>query len=100
MNPIEYFWAWVKRWFRERSNGTWQKPRILLTKDFASVPSPPSAASIDVWIAMQACIVWAPPDQLLSLLSSSFGPIVEFVQQSWLQQQQSGKRGQMRCLEG
>jgi hypothetical protein len=22
MNPIEYFWAWVKRWFRERSNGT------------------------------------------------------------------------------
>jgi transposase len=30
MNPIENFWAWVKRWFRERSNGTWQKAKALV----------------------------------------------------------------------
>lgn len=30
MNPIEYFWAWVKRWFRERSKGTWQNAKDLL----------------------------------------------------------------------
>lgn len=38
MNPIEYFWAWVKRWFRERSNGTWQKAKELIREALRLCP--------------------------------------------------------------
>jgi transposase len=40
MNPIEYFWAWVKRWFRERSNGTWQKAKDLVSEGLRLCPLP------------------------------------------------------------
>ncbi|KAJ7794205.1 hypothetical protein B0H14DRAFT_3888832 [Mycena olivaceomarginata] len=40
MNPIEYFWAWVKRWFRERSNGTWQKAKDLVDEGLQLCPLP------------------------------------------------------------
>ncbi|KAJ7306254.1 hypothetical protein DFH08DRAFT_824702 [Mycena albidolilacea] len=32
MNPIKYFWAWIKRWFQERSNGNWQKAKDLVVQ--------------------------------------------------------------------
>ncbi len=40
MNPIEYFWAWVKRWFRERSNGEWQKAKDLTAEALRLCPLP------------------------------------------------------------
>ncbi|KAJ7648975.1 hypothetical protein DFH06DRAFT_996741 [Mycena polygramma] len=40
MNPIEYFWAWVKRYFRERSNGQWQKGKDLLEEALHACPLP------------------------------------------------------------
>jgi hypothetical protein len=40
MNPIEYFWAWVKRWFRERSNGIWQKAKDLVDEGLRLCPLP------------------------------------------------------------
>lgn len=40
MNLIEYFWAWVKRWFRERSNGEWQKAKTLVDEGLRLCPVP------------------------------------------------------------
>jgi hypothetical protein len=40
MNPIEYFWAWIKRWFQERSNGTWQKAKNLVAEVLRLCPLP------------------------------------------------------------
>ncbi|KAJ6476592.1 hypothetical protein DFH09DRAFT_952259 [Mycena vulgaris] len=40
MNPIEYFWAWVKCWFYERSNGTWQKAKDLGSEGLRLCPLP------------------------------------------------------------
>jgi hypothetical protein len=40
MNPIEYFWAWIKRWFRERSNGTWEKAKKLIAEALRLCPLP------------------------------------------------------------
>jgi transposase len=40
MNLIKYFWAWVKRWFRERSNGTWQKAKDLVSEGLQLCPFP------------------------------------------------------------
>ena len=40
MNPIEYFWAWVKRWFQEHSNGTWQKAKDLVDQGLRLCPIP------------------------------------------------------------
>lgn len=38
MNPIEYFWGWVKRYFRERSNGNFQTGKLLLREALAACP--------------------------------------------------------------
>jgi hypothetical protein len=40
MNPIEYFWAWIKCWFRERSNGNWQKAKALVAESLQLCPLP------------------------------------------------------------
>ncbi|KAJ6581297.1 hypothetical protein B0H19DRAFT_1060907 [Mycena capillaripes] len=40
MNPIEYFWAWVKQDFRERSNGQWQKAKDLTEEALHACPLP------------------------------------------------------------
>jgi hypothetical protein len=40
MNPIEYFWAWVKQWFGECSNGTWQKVKDLVNEGLRLCPLP------------------------------------------------------------
>ncbi|KAJ6597343.1 hypothetical protein B0H10DRAFT_2441737 [Mycena sp. CBHHK59/15] len=40
MNPIEYFWAWIKHYFRERSNGQWKKAQELVTEALAACPLP------------------------------------------------------------
>jgi hypothetical protein len=40
MNPIEYFWAWIKRWFQERSNGNWQKAKDLVAEALQLCPLP------------------------------------------------------------
>ncbi|KAJ7624166.1 hypothetical protein B0H17DRAFT_1340407, partial [Mycena rosella] len=52
MNPIEYFWAWIKHYFRERSNGQWKKAQKLVTEALAACPPLPfedsSAAPIDM----------------------------------------------------
>ncbi|EIM80914.1 uncharacterized protein STEHIDRAFT_67794 [Stereum hirsutum FP-91666 SS1] len=38
MNPIEYFWGWVKRYYRERSNGNFQAGKLLLHQALAACP--------------------------------------------------------------
>ena len=38
MNPIEYFWGWTKRYFRERSNGNFQKGKALLQESLNACP--------------------------------------------------------------
>jgi transposase len=40
MNPIEYFWAWIKRYFREQSNGQWKKAQELTAEALAACPLP------------------------------------------------------------
>ncbi|KAJ6570414.1 hypothetical protein B0H10DRAFT_1646681, partial [Mycena sp. CBHHK59/15] len=43
MNPIEYFWAWTTTgtiWFRECSNGTWQKAKDLVDEGLRFCPLP------------------------------------------------------------
>ncbi|KAJ6600657.1 hypothetical protein B0H10DRAFT_1766144, partial [Mycena sp. CBHHK59/15] len=40
MNPIEYFWAWIKHYFRERSNGQWQKAKDLVQDSLALTACP------------------------------------------------------------
>jgi hypothetical protein len=40
MNPIEYFWAWIKHWFYERSNGTWKKAKELVAEVLRLCPLP------------------------------------------------------------
>jgi transposase len=40
MNPIEYFWAWIKRYYRERSNGQWQKAKNLVDEALLACPLP------------------------------------------------------------
>lgn len=38
MNPIEYFWGWMKRYFRERSNGNFAHGRKLLDESMEACP--------------------------------------------------------------
>jgi hypothetical protein len=40
MNPIEYFWAWMKHWFRDQSNGTWKKAKELVAEALRLCPLP------------------------------------------------------------
>jgi hypothetical protein len=40
MNLIEYFWAWVKGWFRECSNGALQKAKDLVDEGLRLCPLP------------------------------------------------------------
>ncbi|KAJ7302095.1 hypothetical protein DFH08DRAFT_723481, partial [Mycena albidolilacea] len=81
MNPIEYFWAWVKHWFRERSNGTWQKAKAF---DFDCAHLQPSAGSFDVLIDMLVFIVLEPQVQLpiASLQSGNTDHTAEFQQRT------------------
>lgn len=40
LNAIEYYWAWVKRYFRERTNGTFAHARNLLDEALDACPLP------------------------------------------------------------
>jgi hypothetical protein len=38
MNPIEYYWGWSKRYFRERSTGNFQKGCSLVQESLQACP--------------------------------------------------------------
>ncbi|TFY52342.1 hypothetical protein EVG20_g10593 [Dentipellis fragilis] len=38
INPIEYYWGWVKRYYRERTNGNFQRAKKLLLESLDACP--------------------------------------------------------------
>jgi hypothetical protein len=38
LNPIEYYWGWAKRYFRERSNGNFARAKILVAEALDACP--------------------------------------------------------------
>lgn len=39
LNPIEYYWGWSKRYFRERSNGNFAKAQKLVQEALHVCPT-------------------------------------------------------------